>query len=112
MNLHFAGAVYGYRATSESHVDQYAVGGWTVVGWRRCADQADLRCPRGAHTSAAERPRVAGPCGRGGRTAHGEPRRRGALDDARAVRRVRTRREGKGGGHHPPLWSEGGVGEI
>src|SRR5437773_4161755 len=40
---------------------QYAVGGWTVVGLRRCADQADLRCPRG---------------------------------------------------HHPPLWSAGGVGEI
>src|SRR5438094_461110 len=54
--------------------------------------------------------RFAGACAAGGRAPHGEPRRRGAPDDARAVRRIRARRERKVGGHHPALGSEGGVG--
>src|SRR5258708_6114900 len=49
---------------------------------------------------------------RGGGAPQGEPRHRGAPDAARAVRRIRARRERKMGGHHPPLGSEGGVGRI
>src|SRR6266705_2030801 len=56
---------------------------------------------------SSERPRFAGARAPGGRAPHGEPRRRGAPDDARAVRRIRARRERKVGGHHPALPSAG-----
>src|SRR5207245_2601495 len=61
---------------------------------------------------SSERPRFAGARAPGGRAPHGEPRRRGAPDDAQAVRRIRARRERKVGGHHPPLGSEGGIARI